>query len=161
MSMAGTRWSQGGGDSARTPRISGCSPKRNNATAWTLWQHIGTVLKCPELQEHTEPPIDCTRPKHLKKLISNVLNWIEMKWIAFIQIDRIVNKQTLFSQMQTNLFTPTWMQPIRVCSHEIGEPTASFQDLGRCFQNWIVCLKSCIRGCMLTTRLHDPIPCIL
>jgi len=78
-----------------------------------------------------------------------------------IELDCNVEQQNIFSQMQSNLFTPTWMQPIRCCSSRTGEPTASFQDLGRCFQNWIACLKSCIRGCMLTTRIHDPIPCIL
>jgi len=98
--------------------------EEKNATTWKLRQHVGTVLKCPELQEHTEPPIDCTRLNHLNEARFECieLNCIELNWI---ELHYNVEQQNIFSQTQSNLFTPTWMQPIRCCCSKTGEPTAS------------------------------------
>ena len=69
----------------------GCSPKRNNATTWTLRRHTGTVLICSELREHTDPPIDYTRLKHLIEALFKCiglnqieLNWTELNWTELI-----------------------------------------------------------------------------
>ena len=142
-------------DAPLASHFAGCSPKRKNATTWKLRQHTGTVLECSELREHTEPPIDSTRLKHLEKLFSNVLNWIELNWIATYtnRTYSVKCNRTFSLQLECNRFVAAATKP--------GNQRRRFQDLGRCFQNWIAYLKSCIRGCMLTTRLHEPIPCIL
>ncbi len=90
--------------------------ERDNREATATYRNSAGMFWAP--RTHWTPD----RQYSTEALREALFECIELNWI---ELNCNVYKQNLFSQMQSNLFTPTWMQPICCCSNETGEPTAS------------------------------------